>query len=148
MQGFSKLLTFHIQWPGIRLNAKATTRGTRSIYVVYCKRWIILPKLNIHTHKKDWMVCKKEKDTIQKKKDKIWWKTMKNSSLRIFFFSPEEWLHKLCGMCWKYTRRQMRGKRGGVLWWSVQLHAAEGAEEGRSKTHHGVLMAKHPAPKR
>lgn len=41
----------------------------------------------------------------------------------------------------------MRGK-GGVLWRYIQLHAAEGAKEGRSKTHHGVLMAKHPAPKR
>lgn len=41
----------------------------------------------------------------------------------------------------------MRGK-GGVLWRCIQLHAAEGAKEGRSKTHHGVLMAKHPAPKR
>lgn len=43
----------------------------------------------------------------------------------------------------------MRGEGGSVLWWRIQLHAAEGAEEkGRSKTHHGVLMAKHPAPKR
>lgn len=42
----------------------------------------------------------------------------------------------------------MRGKGGGMLWRSVQLHAAEGAEEGEKQTHHGVLMAKHPAPKR
>lgn len=31
----------------------------------------------------------------------------------------------------------------------IRLHAAEGAEEkGTGETHHGVLMAKHPAPKR
>lgn len=27
-----------------------------------------------------------------------------------FFYSPEEWLHKPCGMCWKWTKRQMRGR--------------------------------------
>ena len=48
----------------------------------------------------------------------------------------------------KYTRRQMKSKGGSELWRGEQSHAAEGAKEGRGKTHHGVLMAKHPAPKR
>lgn len=74
------------------------------------------------------------------------WENKKYSSLG--FFPPKGMTAQtLCRMCWKYTRRQMRGKGGGVLWRSIQLHAAEGAEEGRSKNSPWSFNGKTSRPK-